>query len=311
MTVKWGFIGSSGWVRSQFAPSVILAGNRVGGAFGSSPAGSAEFAAEFDCTAYESLEELITDPTLDALWIASPTGLHERHVLKAALTGKALLIEKPLAPDISTAERIAGALKSSTSVVSMGFQNRFHPGIRLLHEALRDGKFGRVVSLYVRHSSPSPGLPSGWRADSASGGWAIGDIGTHLLDIARMLLGDLRPVGARLSSPALMLSVDDVATLLLASGDANVLIHAATAVRGGPSLIELEGTDGWARLTDFWSGGGTLQTSWGEVSFDPADTYVEQVRAFSSAVEGGNFDGSGIVDGVWASRIMEFGARSS
>jgi predicted dehydrogenase len=190
----------------------------------------------------------------------------------------------------------------------MGFQNRFNPGVRLLRDALRDGQFGRVVSLYVRHSSPAPGSPLGWRADPAGGGWAIGDIGTHLLDISRMLLGELEPVGARLSSPALGLEVDDVATLLLSAGDANVVVHAATAVRGGPSLIELEGTDGWARLTDFWTGGGTLHTSWGEVLFEPADSYVEHVGAFARALGGEKWDGSVLADGVWASRMMKWAA---
>ena len=303
-SVGWAFVGTSGWVDGRFAPSVRAAGQRVVGAFGSSPAGSARFADKHGGTAYESLAEMLADDAVDAVWVASPTAAHPEHARAVAASGKALLVEKPLAVDVPSAGSLVRELVPATPVAGVGFQHRFNAGVRALADALATGQAGTLSSVALHHCVAGPARPTEWRTDPAlSGGWSITDLGAHLLDTARFLLGDLEFVAARLSSPGRSLAVDDLSCLMLTRGPATVIVRASTGTPGPPSYIEVSGTEGWLRLTGFWTGGGTLVDSDGKVTEIPAeDPYVAQVAAFSAAVRGEPWPGASLEDGA---RIVE------
>jgi predicted dehydrogenase len=160
-----------------------------------------------------------------------------------------------------------------------------------------------------------PATPAAWRADAAmSGGWSIADLGTHLIDLAGFLFGDLGFCAARLSSPGRSLAVDDLSLVVLSCGEATVVVRASTGTPGPASSIEACGTEGWLRLTGFWGGGGQLTDSFGTVfGLEPADPYVAQVKAFSAAVRGAAWTGATLADGVRIAELTEaaraFGAR--
>jgi 1,5-anhydro-D-fructose reductase (1,5-anhydro-D-mannitol-forming) len=308
--VGWAFVGTSGWVDSRFAPSVLAAGHRVVGAFGSSAPGSARFGEKYGCPAFGSLDELLADDAVDAVWVASPTAQHPGHARAAAAAGHAVLVEKPLAVDLESARALATEVADRGVLAGTGFQHRFNPGVRAVAEALADGRIGTLSSLVVHHTMAGPPRPGTWRADpTQSGGWSIADLGTHLLDIAQFLLGDLDFWAARLSSPGRGLEVDDLSWVMLTRGEATVVMRASTGAPGPPSYIEASGTDGWVRVTGFWTGGGRLTDSTGrDVEIPPADPYLAQVVAFSAAVAaravpGAEWDGASIGDGV---RVMEW-----
>jgi predicted dehydrogenase len=167
----------------------------------------------------------------------------------------------------------------------------------------------------VHHTFAGPPRPVEWRTDPAvSGGWSIGDIGTHLLDIAQTLVDGLDFCAARLSSPGRGLAVDDQAWMMLTAGEATVVLRAATGTAGPPSAIEASGTDGWVRVTGFWTGGGRLTDSTGRDEELPAvDPYVEQAKAFSAAVRNGpKWTGATVEDGLrvarWHAAARRFGS---
>src|SRR5215217_5260137 len=96
--LRWGLVGTSGFADAVFAPVLRNAGQELLGAVGSSPQGSAAFAVRHGAPrTYESLEAMLRDPDVDAVWIASPNHLHEEHVRMALEAGKHVLAEKPLA----------------------------------------------------------------------------------------------------------------------------------------------------------------------------------------------------------------------
>jgi 1,5-anhydro-D-fructose reductase (1,5-anhydro-D-mannitol-forming) len=293
---------------------VRAAGHRVVGAFGSAPAGSARFAEKHECKAFGSLEEMFADDAVEAVWVASPTVLHPAHARAAAAAGHAVLVEKPLAVDVDSAQSLADELGKQGVLAVTGFQHRFNPGVLAVAEALAG--VGGLSSLVVHHAIAGPPRPAGWRADPAqSGGWSIADLGTHLLDIAQFLVGDLDFWAGRLSSPGRGLDVDDVSWVMLAHGEATVVVRASTGVPGPPSYIEAGGAEGWVRSTGFWTGGGRLTDSAGrDVEIPAADPYVAQVRAFSAAVRGtAAWTGASIEDGMrvmrWHVAAREFKGR--
>lgn len=305
--VGWGFIGTSGWVESQFAPTVRAAGHRVVGAFGSSPAGSARFAEANGATPYRSLDELLADDAVEAVWVASPTSDHAAHARAAAEAGRAVLVEKPLTVEAAEAEKLVDELTALGVLAGVAFQHRFNPGVAALAAALADGRIGALSSLLVQHAVNGPRQPTPWRTDPArSGGWSVSDLGTHLLDIAQSLVGQLDFRAARLSSPGRALAVDDLSWLLLSHGEATVVMRASTGTPGPPPAIEVVGTSGWLRLVGFWGGGGVLydSTTGTETEIVAEDPYLGQVRAFAAAVRGEPWTGASLRDGLAVTRLV-------
>ena len=82
--LRWGLVGTGGFADAVFAPALRNAGQELLGAAGSSPEGSAAFAVRHGAPrTYASLEAMLRDPDVDAVWIASPNHLHEEHVRMA------------------------------------------------------------------------------------------------------------------------------------------------------------------------------------------------------------------------------------
>ena len=96
--MRWGLVGTGGFAAAVFAPALRNAGQELLGAAGSSPEGSTAFAVRHGRPrTFVSLEAMLHDPDVDAIWIASPNHLHEEHVRLALEAGKHVLAEKPLA----------------------------------------------------------------------------------------------------------------------------------------------------------------------------------------------------------------------
>lgn len=304
--IGWGFVGTSGWVASKFAPSVQAAGHRVAGAFGSSAGGSARFAEQFGAIPYRSLAELLADDAVEAVWVASPTDQHPAHARAAAAAGRAVLLEKPVAPNAQEARQLAADLAGADVLIATGFQHRFNPAVAAVAGYLASGRLGTLSSLVIQHCYAGPAAPAGWRNDPArSAGWSIADLGAHLLDIAEHLLGGTEFWAARLSSPGRGLAVDDLSWVMLTHGEATVVIRSSNATPGPASFIEASGTDGWVRVTGFWTGGGHLTDSAGRDEPIPAaDLYAAQAAAFSGAVAGAAWTGASLADGVRVSGLL-------
>lgn len=308
--VGWGFIGTSGWVADRFAPAVQATGHRVVGGCGSSADGSARFAERFGAKRYSSIDDLLGDEAVDAVWIASPTALHPGHARAVAAAGKPMLLEKPVAATAEAARQLAADLAAAPVLAAVGFQHRFNPAVAAVAETLAEGRLGTVTSLVLQHSIAGPAVPTAWRADPASGGWAIADLGAHLLDTAEYLLPGTAFWASRLTSPGRGLPVDDEAWVMLGRGEATVVVRAATGGPGSASYIEAAGTDGWVRAAGFWAGTARVTDSAGrDEEIPPADLYAAQVAAFSAAVADGvagtgAWQGAVLADGVRVSELL-------
>src|SRR5919112_2387548 len=143
VSVRWGLVGTGGFADAVFAPALRNAGQKLLGAAGSSPQGSAAFAVRHGATrTYESLEAMLRDPDVDAVWIASPNHLHEEHTRMALEAGKHVLAEKPLAITGSGAHDLANMAERRERRLAVGYQRRFHAPLRDLQGGVRGGAFG-------------------------------------------------------------------------------------------------------------------------------------------------------------------------
>src|SRR6056297_2709951 len=144
------------------------------------------FADEFGAQTYETHEELVADDAVDAVIVTKPNRFHEPIAVAALEAGLDVLVEKPLAHSLESAERIAEAAARSAGVCMVGFHNRHAASMVMFEEQRARGRFGDVTHVeanYVRRRGvPGPGS---WFTDpELAGGGALVVIGVHALDLA-------------------------------------------------------------------------------------------------------------------------------
>ena len=187
-------------------------------------------AAEIGCDFFSGdFRELLARQDIDAVDICTPNNSHHRIALAAAAAGKHIYCEKPLAMTVAEAESMAQAARSAGVKAQATFNFRFFPALARA-KALMDGGFvGRVFSFrgrYHRSSYIDSGKPMSWRLKrEITGGGALFDLGSHILDLLYYLLGDFAAVNATLdtliaqrpiakgSAESAAVDVDDIALL--------------------------------------------------------------------------------------------------
>lgn len=145
-------------------------------------------------TVCASLEELLACP-VDLVLVACPNALHAPVTIAALEAGRHVLCEKPMAIDAAAAAAMAATARRTGKQVMIGFNNRFRPDISTLYALVRSGRIGRVQAIYggwLRRNGV-PGAQTWFTRRSLSGGGALIDLGSHLVDIALWLV-DAAPV---------------------------------------------------------------------------------------------------------------------
>jgi predicted dehydrogenase len=131
---------------------------------------------------------LLDRPEVELLYVAVPHNLHEKIYCEALEAGKDLLAEKPFGIDLAAAERIAESAASNNRFVRCSSEFPFWPGVQRAIQAVRSGRFGRileVVSGFHHSSDLDPAKPANWKRQSAVCGeiGVLGDLGMHVCHV--------------------------------------------------------------------------------------------------------------------------------
>jgi len=128
-----------------------------------------------------------------------PNYLHYKPALEALEGGKAVLLEKPMAMNVEQAEQLAKAAKGKSAMIA--FNYRFLPAVALAKRLITEGKIGEVHEFraaYLHDSLANPKSPAGWRQiKEYAGTGALGDLGSHVIDMARFLVGEVSEVSGQ------------------------------------------------------------------------------------------------------------------
>ena len=147
------------------------------------------FARRYDVEVYEDHTDLFE--TVDAVVITTPNKYHEEYAIEALDRDLHVLLEKPLADSIESAERIAEAAADSDGHCMVGFNNRFANTVRIVRNRIERGDLGDVTHVeanYVRRRG-IPGRGSWFTRRKIAGGGSLIDLGVHAIDLALYLLG--------------------------------------------------------------------------------------------------------------------------
>jgi phthalate 4,5-cis-dihydrodiol dehydrogenase len=154
------------------------------------PEARARFASDFGGRAHETVEALCADPEIDAIYVATPHGLHARHAIMAAQAGRHVLVEKPMALTLDDcAAMIAAAERAGVHLV-VGHSHSFDAPIRRTRELIASGEFGAVKMITALNYTDflyRPRRPE--ELDTAQGGGAVLNQAAHQVDIVRLLGG--------------------------------------------------------------------------------------------------------------------------
>lgn len=190
--LRWGVIGAGGIADRRTIPGMMLAEN-------------AELVAVMDVRAelceqlrekyhakraYTSEEDLLNDPEVDAVYIATPIVLHAKQAKMAADHGKHILIEKPLAMTSAEGEEVLRYCAEKGVKIAAGFMMRFGAHVMNMKKALAEKKIGTVVSGYAQFTLWLPYEPGNWRQCKAkAGGGCMMDMAVHCIDLMEYITG--------------------------------------------------------------------------------------------------------------------------
>ncbi|MCU1543847.1 MAG: putative dehydrogenase [Microbacteriaceae bacterium] len=217
---------------------------------------------------------IVNDPDVDVIDIATPNNLHAEIAIAALEAGKHVICEKPLARTVEEAGAMYEATRGLDQVHMVAFNYRRTPAVALAKRYIDEGAIGDVLNFratYLQDWSADPAAPLSWRFQKkVAGSGAVGDIGSHIVDLARYLVGEIssvnsltstfinqRPVQAAgadslgnakgASSELVPVDVDDeVMTLVKFAGGAVGSLEATRNAWGRNNFItfEIHGTEG-------------------------------------------------------------------
>ena len=194
--------------------------------------------------------EQIADERIGLFVNGAPNALHAEPSTAAARAGKHVVCEKPLAVSAEEAHAMWHEAEAAGVVHATGFNYRFVPAVRLARELVRSGELGDVVHFRARYlQSWGWDAPAGdWHFDpTVAGTGALGDLGAHVVDLARHLVGEIESVAADVRTFVAGRAVDDafVATVEFENGATGTL-EASRLARGriNQNAFEINGTKG-------------------------------------------------------------------
>jgi len=147
---------------------------------------------------------VVEDPEIDIIDIATPNHLHAEIAIAAAAAGKHIISEKPLARNGEEAKTMYDAVKNAGIVHMVAFNYRRTPAVALAKKYIDEGAIGDILNFrgtYLQDWSADPDGPLSWRFQkSIAGSGSLGDIGTHVVDMARFLCGEITQVNTQLKT---------------------------------------------------------------------------------------------------------------
>jgi len=184
---------------------------------------------------YEDFNQMMCKEDIDVVSVLTPSGLHAEHVIALAKYGKHIIVEKPMALTLDSADEMIKACDANACRLFVIKQNRFNIPVLKLKEALVSGRFGKMVlgTVRVRWCRPQEYYDMDkWRGTWSLDGGVISNQASHHIDLLEWMLGDVESVFAKSSTALVNIEVEDTAVVILKfiSGALGI-IEATTATR--------------------------------------------------------------------------------
>ncbi|MEO7005959.1 MAG: Gfo/Idh/MocA family oxidoreductase [Terrimesophilobacter sp.] len=248
--LRWGIFGTGAIAHLQTAD--LLGNGFTVAAVGSRRQQAAEgFAAEFGIdTAHGSYEALVSDPGVDAIYVATPHPFHAANAILALNAGKHVLVEKPFALNAKQAREMVDLAARKHLVVLEAMWTRFLPHMVRIRDIIAAGTLGEVRTLIADHNQLLPSDPTGRLNAPELGGGALLDLGIYPVSLAVDLFGP--PSSVHAIAAKTVTGVDRQTAMLFGYPDGRqAVLHTALDTRG-PNTAAIIGTAGRIEIDSVW-----------------------------------------------------------
>jgi len=215
--IKWGVIGSGGIARRRTIPEGITkAGNaELSVVFDINQQANAEVAKEYDVEQASSIDQLF-GADIDAVYIATPAGVHAGQVRACAEAKKHVLCEKPLGMTVAEVEDMIELCRQKGVKLGCAFMMRFVAQHQEAMRLIKEDRLGWPVYARAQLSCWYPPIEGAWRQDpSTGGGGALIDMGGHCIDLLEMFFGRIKRVSCFINNCVHSYKYEDSATATL------------------------------------------------------------------------------------------------
>ena len=308
----WGLIGAS-TIAHEWVIDALRAqeGNTVAAVMSSDAKRGAAYASQHGIAAsYTSLDDLLADPAVDAVYISTTNQLHAQQAIAAAKAGKHVLCEKPLALNLPDARAIVAACREAGVVLATNHHLRNASAHKAIRALVQQGAIGQPLFARVFHAVKLPEHLQGWRINEPeAGAGVILDITVHDVDTLRFIL-DAEPLEAiAMATPAASADAaapieDGVMAVLRFDNGVLAQLHDAFTVEFAGTGLEIHGSSGSIIgrnvMTQQAAGEVILRNSDGEqvIAIEHQNLYVQGLAAFSQAVKGEGQPAASGEDGI-------------
>lgn len=313
--LKVGLLGAGriGWVHAKAISS--HSGSTLVAVSDHFPASAEKLAAEFACAA-RTTEEIIADPAIDAVLIATSTDTHSDLMEAATAAGKAVLCEKPVDLSLERARACQKVVAATGQPVMVGFNRRFDPSFHALKTALDAGEIGKVELLSITSFDPAP-PPVAYV--KVSGG-LFRDMMIHDFDMSQFVMGatpvSICAAGTSIVDPAIGQAGDvdtAVVTMTYADGRLAVIKNSRRAAYGYDQRLEVLGSEGLLQVRNMLENHVVKSTKDGVTAAKPTFFFLERYMpaytaewdSFVKAVVAGTPMPVTLADGVNALAMAE------
>ncbi len=214
--LRWGVAGCGRFTETSFLPTIsLLHRSVVNSVFSSDLARAKAVADKFAVrNSFSDYDEFLRSD-IDAVYIGSANVNHYHQVLKAAAAGKHILCDKPVSITSAQAEEMVKVCRENNVQYAVNYVYRFHPLITKARELLASEFIGRLVSISLNFNIDiAPNTNFRFKKDE-SGGGALRDLGTHMIDLMRFFGGEISGISGIVDNIIYKAEVDDFAAAIV------------------------------------------------------------------------------------------------
>jgi UDP-N-acetylglucosamine 3-dehydrogenase len=209
---------------------------------------------------YDDYQKLLDNPEVDAVIIALPTHLHAKCAKAAAEAHKHIMLEKPIARNTIEAEEILSKVRSNNVKIMIGHPLRFSEPYISLKNRVDNGEFGEIQAAYATNinsgpfihradtGAPTP-VPDWWWKKELTGGGALIDLGSHMINLAQWYFGDVVDAKSYLGYRFNLEHEDHAISVLKFKGGQIVVINVGWYSGKTQMQLDVHGTSGHAAAT--------------------------------------------------------------
>lgn len=210
--LKWGIAGCGRYAELTFIPAIMhLRKSVIIAVFSKDELRAKNVAEKAGVTHIFNNFDKFLQSDIDAVYISSANYNHFEQVIKAAKAGKHILCEKPVAMNAVEAEEMVRVCKENNVRFAVNYVYRFHPLISKAKELIEDEIIGKIVSLNVNFNIDFPPGSNFRFNKELSGGGALRDLGTHMIDLLRYFGGEIISISGFIDSIIYKSEVEDFA----------------------------------------------------------------------------------------------------